>query len=286
VFAWNGLRVKLGLDAVQEGLRGKYHVARELGHGGMARVFLAEDLRSRERVAVKVLRPEVAAALGQARFHREVDILRRMRHPNIVPILDAGAAGALLYLVMPFIDGETLRARLEREGPLAVDDVLAIAREIAAAIDHAHAEGVIHRDIKPANVLLTERRTLVCDFGLARAIDRAAREPISSSGLVLGTPAYMSPEQAAGARELDARSDVYALGCVVYEMLTGEQPFTGPSSQAILARQLVEQPRPIRTVRPQVGAEVEQAILAALAKDPRERPASGSSLMALMAREA
>jgi serine/threonine-protein kinase len=278
-----GLHVKLALDVVQEVLRGEYQVSRELGHGGMARVFLAEDLRSRENVALKVLRPEVASALGPARFHREVDILRRLSHPNIVPILDAGAAGKLLYLVMPFVEGETLRARLEREGPLAVDDVLAITRDVAAAIDHAHAEGIIHRDIKPANILLTEQRAMVCDFGLARALDRAAVEPISSSGLVLGTPAYMSPEQAVGVRELDSRSDIYALGCVLYEMLTGEQPFAGPSSQAILARQLIERPRPIRTVRPEVAAEMEQGTLAALAKDPRERPASGAELMALIA---
>jgi serine/threonine protein kinase len=278
--------VKPALDVVQEGLRGKYHVLSELGHGGMARVFLAEDLRSREKVALKVLRAEVTSLLGPDRFQREIAILRRMSHPNIVPILDADAAGALLYLVMPFVDGETLQARLELEGPLPVSDVLAITRDIAAAIDHAHAAGIIHRDIKPANILLTEQRAMVCDFGLARAFDRAAREPISSSGLVLGTPAYMSPEQAVGGGELDARSDIYALGCVLYEMLTGEQPFTGPSSQAILARQLMERPQPIRTVRPQIGTAMERATLAALAKDPRERPASGSELMALMAEEA
>jgi eukaryotic-like serine/threonine-protein kinase len=278
--------VKLTLDVIRERLRDKYQVARELGHGGMARVFLAEDLQSGERVALKILRPEVASALGSARFYREVDILRRMRHPNIVPILDAGTAGALLYLVMPFIAGETLRARLEKEGPLAASEVLAITRDIAAAIDHAHGHGIIHRDIKPANILLTEPGAMVCDFGLARAIDRATVEPISSSGLVLGTPAYMSPEQATGERELDTRSDIYALGCVVYEMLTGEQPFTGPSSQAILARQLTERPRPIRTVRPQVTAEVELAILTALRKDPQDRPASGSELVALMVAKA
>ena len=147
--------MKLALEAVQEGLRGQYHVIRELGHGGMARVFLGEDLRSREHVAVKVLRPEVASALGPARFHREVEILRLMAHPNIVPILDAGIAGELLYLVMPFVAGETLRVRLEREGPLALSDVLTIARDIAAALDYAHAEGIIHRDIKPANIRLT-----------------------------------------------------------------------------------------------------------------------------------
>lgn len=278
--------MKLALDVVQEGLRGKYHVSSELGHGGMARVFLAEDLRSGEKVALKVLRAEVASVLGPDRFQREITILRRMSHPNIVPILDADAAGTLLYLVMPFVDGETLRARLEREGPLPVSDVLAIARDIAAAIDHAHAAGIIHRDIKPANILLTEQRAMVCDFGLARALDRAAREPTSSSGLVLGTPAYMSPEQAVGGGELDARSDIYSLGCVLYEMFTGEQPFTGPSSQAILARQLMERPQPIRTVRPQVTIAMERATLATLEKDPRERPARGSELIALMAGEA
>ena len=275
--------MKPPIETVRDTLRGDYRVSRELGRGGMARVFLAEDVRRGGDVAVKVLHPEVASALGPDRFHREVDILGRMRHPNIVPILDSGIAGGLLYLVMPFVTGETLRERLAREGPLPADDVLEITRDVAAAIDHAHGLGIIHRDIKPANVLLTGQRAMVCDFGLARAIDRAAVEPISSSGLVLGTPAYMSPEQAIGVRELDARSDIYALGCVIYEMLTGEQPFMGPTPQAIITRQLSERPRPIRTVRPQVTEAMERATLAALAKDPEARPASGSKLMALLA---
>jgi serine/threonine protein kinase len=263
-------------------LAGRYRVERELGRGGMATVFLAERADGSGLVAIKVLHPQFAAALGPERFHREIEILTRLQHPRIVPVLDSDEAGTLLYLVMPYVQGENLRSRLEREGQLPIQAVRSIARDIAAGVDFAHRKNVLHRDIKPENVLLAGDRALVCDFGLARAIDRAALEPVSSSGLVIGTPAYMSPEQAMAEEDLGPACDVYALGCVVYEMLTGEPPFSGPTPQAIIARHLGEQPRPIRTVRPEVTPTMERAVLAALAKEPQARPTSAGELLRLV----
>ena len=270
------------LPVVRDALSDRYLVEHEVGRGGMATVFLAETLDDHRQVAVKVLHPDVAAALGPQRFEREIVILSRLRHPRIVPILDSGAAGVLLYLVMPYVAGENLRARLEREGQLPLPAALSIAGDVATAIDYAHGENVVHRDIKPENVLLEGDRALVCDFGLARAIDRAAREPLSSSGLVIGTPAYMSPEQATASETLGPASDVYALGCVVYEMLTGDLPFTGPTPQAVIARHLSERPRSMRAVRPALPEGMEAAVLTALAKAPRDRPQSGAALVARM----
>jgi eukaryotic-like serine/threonine-protein kinase len=270
--------------SIREALGGRYHIRHEIGHGAMATVFLAEAQETGNRVAVKVLQPELAAAVGPERFHREIEILTRLRHPRIVSVLDSDEAGGLLFLVMPYVAGENLRSRLQREGQLPTPMVLAIAGDVAAAIDYAHGQNVIHRDIKPENILLAGERALVCDFGLARAINRAAVEPVSSSGLVLGTPAYMSPEQAMGHEDLGPACDVYALGCVVYEMLTGDLPFTGPTPQAVIARQLTEPPRPIRTVRPDLTARVEAAVMAALAKDPFERPRSGADFLSRMTR--
>jgi serine/threonine-protein kinase len=244
----------------------------------MATVFLAEKLDGGGPVAIKILRPQLAAALGPDRFHREIEILTRLRHPRIVPVLDSGETGMLFYLVMPHVPGESLRARLERDGQLPMHAVRSIAGDIGAAVDYAHQQNVLHRDIKPENILLTGDRALVCDFGLARAIDRAAMEPLSSSGLVIGTPAYMSPEQAMGEEDLGPACDIYALGCVVYEMVTGEPPFAGPTAQAVIAQHLGEQPRPIRTVRPDISVGMERAILAALAKEAWKRPASGGVL--------
>jgi eukaryotic-like serine/threonine-protein kinase len=263
-------------------LAGRYRVERELGHGGMATVFLAERVDGGEPVAIKVLHPQFAAALGPERFHREIEILARLRHPQIVPVLDSDEAGTLLYLVMPYVPGENLRSRLEREGQLSMSAVLSIVGDIAAAVDYAHRQNVLHRDIKPENILLEGGRALVCDFGLARAIDRAALEPVSSSGLVIGTPSYMSPEQAMAEEDLGPACDIYALGCVVYEMLTGELPFSGPTPQAIIARHLGERPPPIRTVRPEVTPTIERAVLAALAKRPKVRPASAGEFLRLL----
>ncbi len=265
-------------------LAGRYRIARELGRGTMATVFLAEQCAGGEPVAVKVLRPHFATLLGPDRFHREIEILSRLRHPRIVPLLDSDVAGTLLYLVMPYVAGENLRSRLEREGQLPTQAVLSIAGHIAEAIDYAHGRNVLHRDIKPENILLEGDRALVCDFGLARAMDRAALEPLSSSGLVIGTPAYMSPEQATGAEELGPGCDIYALGCVIYEMLTGELPFSGATAQAVLARHLVERPRSMRVVRPEVPASLESAVFAALAKAPEDRPATAAELISWLAR--
>jgi eukaryotic-like serine/threonine-protein kinase len=267
------------LPELRQALSGRYRVEREIGRGGMATVFLAEALDERRQVAIKVLRPEFARFLGPDRFHREIEILRRLRHSLIVPVVDSNEAGELLFLVMPYVVGENLRARLDRENQLPLPAVLSIARDLATAIDYAHGENVLHRDIKPENVLLEEGRALVCDFGLARAIVRSALDPLSSTGLVIGTPAYMSPEQAMADAALGPGCDIYALGCVVYEMLTGELPFTGATSQAVMARHLSDPPRSMRAVRPDLPARVEDAVLAALAKTPAERPGSGADLL-------
>ncbi|HET6578117.1 MAG TPA: serine/threonine-protein kinase [Gemmatimonadales bacterium] len=267
------------LHSVRDALAPRYRVDRRLGRGGMATVFMAESIADDRLVAVKVLRPEVARFLGPDRFRREVEFLRRLHHPGIVPVLESGEAGALLYLVMPYVAGENLRMRLQREGQLPLRVVLEVARDVAAALDYAHGRNVLHRDIKPENVLLDESRSLVCDFGLARAIDRAALEPLSSSGLVIGTPAYMSPEQAMAQESLGPACDIYALGCVLYEMLTGEPPFTGPTAQAVIARHLSQPPRSILAVRPDLPARVEAAVFAALAKTPGERPGSGARMI-------
>ncbi len=229
------------LHSVRDVLAPRYRVERPLGRGGMATVFLAERVSGGGPIAIKVLHRELATALGPERFHREIEILSRLRHPCIVPVLDSDVAGTFLFLVMPYVSGENLRARIERDGQLPVRSVLSIARDVAEAIDYAHRHNVLHRDIKPENILLEGDRALVCDFGLARAIDQSTTDS-SSSGLVVGTPSYMSPEQAMARKDIGPASDVYALGCVVYEMLTGDPPFTGPSAQAIFARHVVDAP--------------------------------------------
>jgi serine/threonine protein kinase len=265
-------------DRVSGTLAQRYRVGRELGRGGMATVYLAEDLRDGGQVAVKVLRREITGILGSGRFGREIRILQRLRHPSIVPVLDAHESPTLHYYVMPYVPGESLRHLLAREAPLPLGRVLSIAEALAGALDYAHSEGVLHRDIKPANVLLSGERVVVCDFGFARAVEVAAGDTLSSSGLVLGTPAYMSPEQATGG-VLDERSDVYALGCVIYEMLAGEPVFTGMTSQAVVARLVSEEPRPLSSVRPDLPRKLEAGLRRALAKDPERRPASAGALM-------
>ena len=249
----------------------RYEFEREIGRGGAAYVFLAQDRRTAEHVAVKVLRPGVAATLGEGRFQREIDIARSLEHPNILPVLDAGAGDGQLYFAMPFVDGETLRERLLREQQLKLADALAIARAVANALDHAHARGVIHRDIKPANILLDGARAVISDFGIARAMSLMTDGEVTESGVVIGTPEYMSPEQGTASRQLDARSDIYALGCVVYEMLAGEPPFTGPTAQAIIARHCHEPPYSLRVIRPAIPIGVEEAVGKALAKVPADR---------------
>jgi TolB-like protein/tRNA A-37 threonylcarbamoyl transferase component Bud32/Tfp pilus assembly protein PilF len=249
----------------------RYTIERELGRGGMATVYLATDLKHGRRVAIKVLDPELASAIGPERFLHEIQIAARLTHPNILPLHDSGEADGLLYYVMPYIEGESLRDRLDRERHLSVDDTMQIVRAVASALSYAHQQGVIHRDIKPANILLTGGQAIVADFGIARAIDVAGADRLTGTGLAIGTPAYMSPEQVGAERALDGRTDLYSLACVAYEMLGGEPPFTGPSVQAVMARHAVDPPPPLRTLRPAVPRGVEAAIERALAKVPQDR---------------
>ncbi|MGH7606947.1 MAG: serine/threonine-protein kinase, partial [Gemmatimonadales bacterium] len=216
-------------------LRDRYRIERELGRGGMGHVFLAADLKHGRKVALKVLRPEIAHALGTERFLREIRISAQLNHPNILTLIDSGDADGFLYYVMPYVDGESLRDRLTRETQLPLEDALEITGEVADALGYAHSLGVIHRDNKPENILFEAGHAIVADFGIARAIGEAGSEQLTQSGLGVGTPAYMSPEQASGARVVDARTDIYSLGCVLYEMLVGGPPYTGATAQAILA---------------------------------------------------
>ena len=223
-------------DALARALAGQYQILRELGRGGFATVFLAQDLRHDRPVALKVLHPEMAASLGSDRFKREIHVAARLQHPHILPLFDSGTADGFLFYVMPYIRGETLRDKLSRETQLGIEEAVRITCEVADALDYAHRQGVIHRDIKPENILLSDKHALVADFGIARAL-RA--DSLTQTGLVVGTPAYMSPEQSSGGA-VDARTDVYALGCVLYEMLVGEAPFTGPSAQVVMNRAMNE----------------------------------------------
>ena len=266
------------LDRLRASLADRYSFDREIGRGGMATVYRAQDVKHHRPVAIKVLHPYLAMNLGSERFLREIQIAAQLQHPHIVPLYDSGQAGDLLYYVMPYVEGESLRQRLEREPRLTLEDVLHLARSIAAALDYAHRHGVVHRDIKPENVMLHEGEAMVTDFGIAKAVSAAASDNLTQTGTAVGTPAYMSPEQAGGAVELDGRSDVYSLGCVVYEMLTGRTPFTGPTAQAIIAQLFTEPPPPLRSVQPADGTPewAEQAILKALAKDPAARFATAA----------
>jgi len=259
------------ITLLREQLSDRYRVERELGRGGMATVYQAHDLRHGRAVAIKVLKPGLASALGAGRFLREITLAARLDHPHILPLLDSGEAGGLLYYVMPFVQGETLRARLRRERQLPVGDALQIAREVAGALEYAHGLGVIHRDVKPENILLSGGHARLADFGIARAVTAAGGERLTSSGMAIGTPLYMSPEQAAGDAGVDARTDIYSLGCVLYEMLAGQPPYTGATAEAILARKVLDAPASLRSVRPTVSGDVEAAIFKALAKVPADR---------------
>src|SRR5216117_446509 len=274
------------MQSVQEGLSAalgdRYTIERVLGRGGMATVYVAEDLRHSRPVAIKVLRPDVAAAIGAERFLREITIVARLTHPHVLPLIDSGQAAGSLYYVMPYVRGETLRQRLVREPRLPLKDALAIARELGAGLDYAHREGFVHRDVKPENVLLADGHAVLADFGIARDIFQAGGEHVTEVGLAIGTPEYMSPEQAAGDRELDGRCDEYALACVVYEMLAGEPPFSGDSARAIVAKHLSEPPAPLRARRPDAPAAVEQALARALAKAPAGRFASVAEFTAAL----
>ena len=257
-------------------LADRYRIERELGQGGMATVYLAHDLKHDRQVAIKVLHPELAAALGGERFLSEIKTTAKLQHPHILPLLDSGAAPGVLYYVMPYVSGETLRTRLEREKQLPIADAVRIATEVADALAAAHGLGIIHRDIKPENILLQGGHALVADFGIALAVQSAGGHRMTQTGLSLGTPQYMSPEQAMGEKTVDARSDVYALGAVTYEMLCGEPPFTGSTVQAIVAKLMTDPPRPLTQLRKSVPPHVEAAVLAALEKVPADRIASAA----------
>jgi serine/threonine-protein kinase len=244
----------------------------------MAFVYLATDLRHQRRVAVKVVRPELSASVGRDRFLREIETAARLQHPHIVPVYDSGQADGVLYYVMPYVQGESLRDRLARERQLPVEDVVRITREVSEALGFAHAHGIIHRDIKPENILLSGNTAVVSDFGIARALAAAGTERLTESGLAIGTPFYMSPEQASGDAALDARADVYSLGCVIYEMLIGEPPFTGPSMMAVIARHSLDPVRSLRSVRPGISQALESTVLKALAKTPADRWATSLQL--------
>ena len=262
-------------------LADRYRLERELGRGGMATVFLAHDLRHDRPVALKVLHPELAATLGPERFQREIKLAARLQHPNILTVHDSGEADGQLWFTMPFVEGESLRERLRRERQLSVNDALRIATDAARALDYAHQHGVIHRDIKPENLLLTkDGSTLVADFGIARALG-GDTEQLTETGLAVGTPAYMSPEQACGERELDDRTDLYSLGCVLYEMLAGEPPYTGATAQAIIAKRLSEPVPRLRTLR-EVPDEVERAVSKALARAPVDRFRTAAEFVAAL----
>ncbi len=256
---------------LQAALQGRYNIEREIGRGGMALVFLADDLRHHRPVAIKVLKPEIATSIGAERFLREIETAARLTHPYILPLYDSGDADGLLYYVMPFVEGETLRDRLDRERQLSIPEAIKIATGVASALSHAHSLGIIHRDIKPENIMFEGGEAVVTDFGIARALDTAGGDRLTETGLTLGTLAYMSPEQAAGDRKLDGRSDQYALACMLHEMLTGEQPFTGPTAQSIIAKHISEQPPSIRVVRPRVPIAMEAAVRTALSKIPADR---------------
>ena len=261
-------------DRFATALSGRYTLERELGAGGMATVYLADDLKHHRKVAVKVLRPELAAIIGSERFLTEIRVTANLQHPHILPLHDSGEADGFLFYVMPFVDGESLRDRLNRETQLSVEDALQVSQEVADGLSYAHSLGVVHRDIKPENILMTGGHALIADFGIARAVTEAGGTRLTETGLSLGTPHYMSPEQASGEPDVDARSDVYALGCVTYEMLVGEPPHTGPNAQAIIAKVLTEPVRSVRDSRELVPPQVDSAIRKALSKLAADRFAS------------
>jgi len=271
------------LPRLTTALAGRYAIERELGAGGMATVYLARDLKHDREIALKVLRPELAAVLGGERFLQEIRISAKLDHPHILTLIDSGAIDGFLYYVLPFVRGESLRDKLNREQQLDIAEALAITKQVASALDYAHRHGIVHRDIKPENILMQEGEAVVADFGIALAVREAGGPRLTETGLSLGTPQYMSPEQATGGQELDARSDVYSLAAVVYEMLAGEPPHTGPTVQAVIAKLLTERPTRIRTVRDTVPEGIDSAVAKALAKVPADRFASAAEFAAALA---
>jgi serine/threonine protein kinase/Flp pilus assembly protein TadD len=261
------------LERLKSALADRYAVESEIGRGGMATVFLGQDLKHRRRVAIKVLHPELSAAVGPERFLREIEAVAGLTHPHVLPLYDSGEANGLLFYIMPYVEGESLRHRLDREEQLPVEEAIRITQEVAEALDHAHRNGLIHRDIKPGNILLEEGHAVVTDFGVARAISDVGTEKVTATGMAVGTPAYMSPEQAAG-QEVSERSDLYALGCVLYEMLAGEPPLVGPTPQSTAAKRLTDRPTPLPALRGTVSTELSQAVETALEKAPVDRYAT------------
>ena len=270
------------LDRLKAALADRYGVERELGRGGMATVYLADDVRHRRKVAVKVLHPELAPAIGTDRFLLEIQIVANLTHPHILPLYDSGEADGFLYYVMPYVEGETLRNRLNRERQLPIDDAKKITREVADALSYAHEHDVLHRDIKPENILIQSGHAVVSDFGIAKAIAEAGGDTLTQTGVVVGTPVYMSPEQASGDREIDERSEIYSVTCVLYEMLAGEPPFAGRTAQAIIAHHMITTPPPLKLLRPTVPSNLLGLIEKGLAKAPADRFTSAIDLLAAL----
>jgi len=266
------------LDELWKELEGRYRPEGFLGRGGMASVFLAQDLKNRRRVAIKILNPELATSFDHERFRLEVETAAALSHPNILPLFDSGEAGGRLFYVMPFVEGESLRQRLDREHQLPIEEAVKIACEVAQALSYAHSLGVVHRDIKPENIMFMSGSAVVADFGVARALTATSAAPITPTGVAVGTPSYMSPEQASGHGTVDGRADIYGIGCVLYEMLAGTVPFHGPTPQVVMARQTIDAVPPIRTVRPTIPDSLEQVILKALAKTPADRYSTANQL--------
>src|SRR6184192_2852697 len=271
------------LARLQAALADRYTIERELGRGGMATVYLAQDRKHHRQVAIKVLKPELAAALGPERFLREIETAARLNHPHILPLHDSGEATGLLYYVMPYVEGETLRNRLDRAGQLPVAEAVQIVREVADALSHAHSHDVVHRDIKPENILLEAGHAVVSDFGIARSIRAAAGASLTATGIAIGTPGYMSPEQGVASARVDERTDIYSLGCVLYEMLAGEPPFTGPSAESIVRQHLAAAPPRVSAMRAAVPPAIEEAIVRALAKTPADRFATAADFVEALA---
>ncbi|HEY8164364.1 MAG TPA: serine/threonine-protein kinase, partial [Gemmatimonadaceae bacterium] len=261
----------LPIERLRAALADSYVIDRELGRGGMATVYLAQDCRHDRVVALKVLHPDLAASLGPERFLREIKLAARLNHPHILPLFDSGEAESFLYYVMPYVEGESLRERLEREKQLPVDEAVHHAKSIASALDYAHRQQIVHRDIKPENVMLYEGEAMVMDFGIAKAVSAASSDILTQTGMMVGTPAYVSPEQAAGELNLNGQSDQYSLACVLYEMLSGERPFSGSTAALVMSKRFTETAAPLRTVRGSVPDHVERAVTRAMSTDPSDR---------------
>ena len=264
-------------------LHDRYELVRQLDKGGMSDVYLAKRVADGMLVAVKVLRPEFTRTMGREMFHREISLLKDLKHPNILPLLESGEQRERLCFISPYAEGGSLAARFVEDKYYDLSETIEISRPLATALDYAHEQNVVHRDIKPGNVLFMDDRVVLCDFGVARAIIRSGGEQLSSSGLLVGTPHYMSPEQASGVSKLDGRSDIYALACVVYEMLMGEPVFDGPSAAAILRKHRGARPPSLRVVKPELPEHVEVAVHAALEKQPKDRPATARKFVDMLA---